>query len=58
MGRKKMKANEKFDIRLRVDEALHQRIQAAADRQGNSVAAYIRAAVVKDLDQNEREKTK
>jgi predicted HicB family RNase H-like nuclease len=55
MGRKKMKPEEKFDIRLRVDSELHQRIQAAADQEGNSVAAFIRAAVVKELKRRERE---
>lgn len=51
----KMKADEKFDIRLRVDEDLHQRIQAAADQEGNSVAAFIRSAVVRELKRRERE---
>jgi predicted HicB family RNase H-like nuclease len=55
MGRKKMKTEEKIDIRLRVDEELHARIQAAADQEGNSVAAFIRAAVVKELKRREKE---
>jgi hypothetical protein len=55
MGRKKMKVDEKVDIRLRVDTSLAERIQAAADQEGNSVAAYIRAAVVRDLKRRERE---
>jgi predicted HicB family RNase H-like nuclease len=54
MGRKKMKTDEKFDIRLRVDSELHQRIQDAADQEGNSVAAFIRAAVVKELKRREK----
>jgi len=56
MGRKKnMKTEEKIDIRLRVDSDLHQRIQDAADQEGNSVAAFIRAAVVKELKRREKE---
>ena len=55
MGRKKMKTDEKIDIRLRVDGELQQRIQAAADQEGNSVAAFIRAAVVKELKRREKE---
>jgi predicted HicB family RNase H-like nuclease len=54
MGRKKMKTEEKFDIRLRVDADLHERIQGAADQEGNSVAAFIRAAVVKELNRREK----
>jgi uncharacterized protein (DUF1778 family) len=57
MGRKKVKAEEKVDIRLRVDSDLHDRIQAAADQEGNSVAAFIRAAVVKELKRREREES-
>lgn len=55
MGRKKMKTAEKIDIRLRVDSDLHERIQAAADQEGNSVAAFIRSAVVKELNRRERD---
>lgn len=55
MGRKQMRPEEKFDIRLRVDTDLHKRIQAAADTEGNSIAAFIRAAVVKELKRRERE---
>jgi predicted HicB family RNase H-like nuclease len=58
MGRKKMKTaeklEEKIDIRLRVDGELHGRIQAAADQEGNSVAAFIRTAVVEKLKRIER----
>jgi predicted HicB family RNase H-like nuclease len=57
MGRKKMKIEEKIDIRLRVDSDLHQRIQAAADQESNSVAAFIRSAVVKELKRREKEST-
>jgi predicted HicB family RNase H-like nuclease len=59
MGRKKMKAKteDRIDIRLRVDADIHRRIQAAADREGNSVAAYIRAAVVRDLERREMRNT-
>jgi predicted HicB family RNase H-like nuclease len=59
MGRKKvqakMKAGGKLDIRLRVDVELHGRIQAVADREGNSVAAFIRSAVVKELKRRDKE---
>lgn len=56
MGRKKqVKTEEKIDVRLRVDADLHQRIQKAADQEGNSVAAFIRAAVVKELKRRERD---
>jgi predicted HicB family RNase H-like nuclease len=60
VGRKKMKAKamEKIDIRLRVDAELHRRIAAAADQEGNSVAAFIRSAVVKELKRREREDDK
>lgn len=57
MGRKKMKTDEKVDIRLRVDEELHQRIQAAADQEGNSVAAFIRSAIVKELKRRQRDES-
>jgi uncharacterized protein (DUF1778 family) len=57
MGRKKVKTAEKIDIRLRVDDDLHQRIQAAADAEGNSVAAFIRTAVVRELKRREKEVT-
>jgi uncharacterized protein (DUF1778 family) len=55
MGRKKVKTDEKVDIRLRVDADLARRVQEAADQEGNSVAAFIRAAVVKELKRRERE---
>jgi uncharacterized protein (DUF1778 family) len=58
MGRKKMKTEEKIDIRIRVDEELQHRIQAAADLEGNSVAAFIRSAVVKELNRRDAEKPK
>jgi predicted HicB family RNase H-like nuclease len=46
---------EKVDIRLRVDPELHDRIQAAADQEGNAVAAFIRSAVVKELKLREED---
>lgn len=59
MAKKKMKTetkvDEKIDIRLRVDPELHSRIQAIADQDGNPVAAFIRAAVVRELKRRERE---
>jgi predicted HicB family RNase H-like nuclease len=51
----KMKADVKFDIRLRVDDELHQRIQKAADQEGNSIAAFIRTAIVRELKRREKE---
>jgi uncharacterized protein (DUF1778 family) len=55
MGRKKrMKTDEKIDIRLRVDSDLYRKIQEAAEAEGNSVAAFIRAATVKELRRLER----
>ena len=54
MGRKKMKIEEKIDIRLRVDAEFQQRVQAAADQEGNSVAAFIRTAVVEKLKRIEK----
>lgn len=50
MGRKKVNAEVKVDVRLRMDLELARRIQEAAVREGNSVAAFIRAAVVEKLD--------
>ena len=56
MGRKKTpKTEAKIDIRIRVDPDLQRRIQTAADREGNSLAAFIRAAVVRELNRRERE---
>jgi uncharacterized protein (DUF1778 family) len=55
MGRKKVIADAKTDIRLRVEPSFHRRVQDAADREGNSVAAFIRAAVVKELNRREAE---
>lgn len=55
VGRKKMKTEDKFDIRLRVDESLHQRIAKAADEAELSVAAFIRTSVVKELRRLEQE---
>jgi uncharacterized protein (DUF1778 family) len=57
MGRKKVqtkaKSGAKIDVRLRIDEALQQRIQAAAEQEGNSVASFIRSAIVKELKRRE-----
>jgi uncharacterized protein (DUF1778 family) len=61
MGRKKQvktatsRTDERIDMRIRVDPALQARIQAAADQEGNSVAAFIRSAVVKELKRREKE---
>jgi hypothetical protein len=55
MGRKKMKAGAKVDVRLRMDGDLARRIHEAAESEGNSVAAFIRSAVVKELARRQRE---
>ena len=55
MARKKLKPAEKTDIRIRADETLIARIKAAADQEGNSIAAFVRAAVVKELKRREME---
>jgi predicted HicB family RNase H-like nuclease len=50
MGRKKLSPGDvKVEVRMRVDMELHRRIEMAAKEEGNSVAAYIRAAIVRDL---------
>lgn len=49
-----MKTEEKIDIRLRVDADFQQRVQEAADQEGNSVAAFIRTAVVEKLKRIEK----
>lgn len=49
-----MKAS-KVDIRFQVDSALYHRIRYAADQECNSVATFIRAAVVRDLKRREKE---
>jgi len=55
MGRKKVKTDEKVDVRLRMDTELAERIQEAAEQEGNSVAAFIRSAVVKELNRRDAE---
>jgi predicted transcriptional regulator len=52
---RKVKTEERIDIRLRVDADFQRRVQEAADRQGNPVAAFIRAAVAKELDRLDKE---
>jgi predicted HicB family RNase H-like nuclease len=54
MGRKKMTNEERIDIRIRVDGDLHRRIQNAADQESNSIAAFIRTAVVEKLKRIEK----
>ena len=50
MGRKKMTAEQKkVEVRLRVEPALHQRMLDEAKEEGNSIAAFIRTAVVNEL---------
>lgn len=44
---------KKIDIRLRMDIDLHKRIKKEATKEGNSVAAFIRSAVVKELNRRE-----
>ena len=55
MGRKR-KTDERFDLRIRVDEKLHERIKKAADAEGNAVASFVRALVVRELNERERAK--
>jgi uncharacterized protein (DUF1778 family) len=55
MGRKKMKTEEKVDIRLRMDAEQARLIQEAADEEGNSVAAFIRAIVMKEVNRRKKE---
>lgn len=58
MGRKKSppvttKPATKTDVRLRVDEPLRLRLEAAARAEGNPVAAFIRSTMVAELDRRE-----
>jgi predicted HicB family RNase H-like nuclease len=57
MGRKKMKTVHKFDIRLRVDEALHERIAKDAEEESLPVAAWLRTAAIEKLKRKEKEAT-
>lgn len=51
-----MSSDEKyFELRLRIDSNLRRRIQEAADTEGNSLASFVRSAVVKELKRRERE---
>lgn len=43
----------KIDIRFRLDDDLYRRVKDAADREGNSVAAFIRSAVAEELKRRE-----
>jgi hypothetical protein len=58
MGRKKMKTEDKIDIRMRVSEELRQRISEAASEDESTVAAFIRSAVVKELRRRDQEGAK
>lgn len=55
MGRKKMKTGEKVDLRLRVDSDLARQIQRLADEDRTTVAAFVRALIVKELKQRKKE---
>lgn len=59
MGRKKVttktKSDQKIDIRLRVDVDLERQIRDLAEQEGNSVAAFIRSAVVKEIRRRQKE---
>lgn len=44
-----------MELRLRVDADLHDRIQAAADSDGNPASAFIRVAIVRELKRREKE---
>jgi hypothetical protein len=56
MGRKKqMKTETKVEIRLRVDGDFFRRVQQLADEEGNSVAAFVRAVLARELKRREKE---
>ncbi|WP_169979907.1 hypothetical protein [Tautonia rosea] len=58
MGRKKMiKAEEKVELRMRLDSELMERIKAVADESGLAVAAWVRSTVIKELKRIEREES-
>ena len=46
---------EKIDIRLRMDAKLQKQIQAAAEKEFTTVAAFIRGAVIEKLKRREAE---
>lgn len=50
MGRKKVKTEEKIDVRIRIDRDMQEWIQDRAVAQRVSVAAYIRALILKDIE--------
>lgn len=50
----KMNTEAKVDIRLRVDVEMERRIRAQAEADGNSVAAYIRRAVMQRVERDEQ----
>lgn len=54
-ARPKSKSEGKMELRLRVDADLHDRIQAAADSDGNPASAFIRVAIVRELKRREKE---
>jgi hypothetical protein len=59
MGRKKVKpktpADERIDIRLRVDGEFYRQIRAIAEAEKTTVAGYLRSLAVKDMKQRRRE---
>lgn len=56
MGRKKkMKTEEKVELRMRLDAELMKRIQEVAEGEGLAVAAYMRNLAIRDLKRRERE---
>lgn len=44
----------RIDIRIRVDPILYDRIVSAAHQEGNSIAAFLRSAAVKELTYREK----
>jgi predicted DNA binding CopG/RHH family protein len=56
MGRKKkMKIEEKVELRMRLDSDLMERVKAVADDRGLAVAAWVRSTIIQELKRIERE---
>ncbi len=57
MGRKKVtKSAEKVDVRLRMDADFAAVIQTEVDRDQIAVAAFIRQAIVKEIERRRAER--
>lgn len=55
MGRKKMKTDEKVDMRIRLDADLMEQIKTVADEDGLAMAAWVRSLILKELKRRRRE---